>query len=407
MKCSGQAGILIMSAFLLSACTTFQCPPPVDASPHQDLWQESWQHYLTLPPRLWTASGDSWFFSGEPNRTERRLAKMPADQGLTVSAVKVPDLTDIRVNGCFQTQIKAGQDQTSLYIAGSHDALQQIPVQIDGKKVFIGQQEGKVCSWDMRHVIVRIGVRHLNRLAVYGGGHVEGQDIESNGLSIILAGNGDTLLAGHLPVKDILLTGSGTLTLLGVDSRRLDIEAPGNGNLRLQGRVGVRHILHTGDGDIHIAGARSTHLTIHTAGRGITSLTGRVALTAVTAEGASRVYVSRTDSSYLRIKGQNLAEIGIAGQTDTLEVSMKNCSRFWGAHLRSRVTYANTLKRAHANVTARGRLFANATDDSSIYYSATTANIAKFTAGNGLILSIGSGFSAWKDSPVWQRGYKR
>lgn len=409
MKITVQAGIVFSCALLLAACANRPpCASPVGCTqPHPDRWQETWLQQVPVSHKHWTHAVRSGFFAAEPSIGERRLSNTPFDQGLTVLAVRVPSFTDVRINGCFQTQIIGDQDQNSVYIAGTQDAIRQIPVEIQGKSIYIGQTKGNACLADLRRAIVRIGVQRLSRLAIYGSGDIEARNMTSHGMVIIASGNGNTVISGHYAVKGIDLLGNGRLTLIGAHSDDLTIHAPGSGDLSMRGNVGIGCIQHTGGGDIHIMNAWSRNLSLKTAGSGITAIQGNnINLTTVTAQDNSRVYIHGTDSAYIRAKGHQTAEIGLSGHTDTLEASFKDCSHFWGASLHSRVTYVDTQDAAHANVQALGRLFAKATNESSIYYCAATGDVSRFVSGNSMILPRCFENTPWKMPAVWTRAYK-
>src|SRR5687768_1922955 len=101
--------------FFLSFVTLMGCSSHPYPYPRNEFLQESWPSAVMTSPNGWTQGADRWFFSGEPNQTELDNRRAPFAASVSTMMVKVPNFSNIRVNGDFQVQIFGTYDHNSVY----------------------------------------------------------------------------------------------------------------------------------------------------------------------------------------------------------------------------------------------------------------------------------------------------
>jgi hypothetical protein len=362
-----------------------------NCAPAPDLVTETWLRQVQTNPQLWACGADSWFLTGEPNSIEKCDFQAPADKALSLMKVRVPDFVNIKVNGNFQVQIVGGQKRTSVRILGPNDAVRLTAIDVFGNTIYVHQAPNceKVCGpIYMSRVIVRIGVRDLRKLTNEGNGNIYGRNICTRCLDVFSTGNGNIMLNGMMNLRRVKQTGCGTVTLAGACTPYLEMKVLGPGTVNISGRVGIQSILHYGYGRVNIIGADTDSLVVNTGGCGITSVYGFVNLKKVVATQNSRVYIYWVNGVGTYVRERDRAEVGLAGTTSYLNVDAYDNSIFWGQYLRGRQSYIHTHNNAHANVSVDNKLFANAEDNSSIYFFGSPCKVAKFSTHNGTIIQI-------------------
>lgn len=376
---------VLISLLAMSSCSQYTA----NYQPHVDhqLLKASWLPYINTDPTKWTAHADRWYFTGEPNITERDASSAPYDDATTIMAVRVPNFTQLNIDGSFQVQIIGHQDKNSLYILGPNAEARQVVVDIHHQTLSVVQASNSQTK--LKNVIVRIGMRDLTRLVYSNCGNVTGRDIRSSNLIIQSNGSGTVLLDGHMNVSNITQYGTGTVTVIGAYSPHVCLSAASNGNINVSGRVGVDEIHHSGNGTINVIGLDTNSLTIQAQANGLTALAGYANLKSITAQDNARVYLYWVDSNGLSIVQRNNANVGLAGITTNLNLDVGNSAYFDGQFLRSCTAYAQTYGWAHANVRASQKMFAFAADNSSIYFFGPPSILLAQTSGSGSVIPVG------------------
>ncbi|EKD74130.1 MAG: hypothetical protein ACD_45C00063G0001 [uncultured bacterium] len=393
MKIHYLLGAFIISMAILTGCTN---NTGYVGHANRDLLQETWMTKVNLDPSRWTRNADIWFFTGNPNQAERYASNAPSDKAMSIMAVKVPQFSRIKVNGCFQVQIIGDQDHNSLFILGTNAAIRQTSVQIEGNTLCITQtKEGNASITSLNNVIVRVGVRNLRSLHVAGSAKVQGRNIISDKLMIHSSNADSILLNGNMNLVKVDNTGTGTISIIGARTPNLSINAKGNGTVNVAGQVGIRYVNHIGDGVVSIVGADSNSLVVHTGGNGLTTIAGYVNLKKIIAADGSCVYIYWVDSRNVYIIGRDHARIGIAGAAANIDINLTGLSRFEGRYLRGGNLYVQTHDYAHANVTADRKLFASAGDQSSIYFFGSPNIASRNITDSGSILHVGASAPLW------------
>lgn len=387
MKIHSLIFLLLTSLLILTGCShDFFYQTTVN----KNLVREDWMSKINLSSDNWTRNADSWFLTGEPNQIEQYSRMAPSFAAITTSSVNVGNFTNIIVDGDFQVQIVGSQLTNSVYVVGPNNLARQVSVQNFNNALRIMQ--AKDCKGNMKNVIVRIGVRELRGITNLGKGNIYGRNITSGCLIVKACDCGCIFLSGEMNLNKVIQLGKGTITIIGAFTPSLDITVKGNGNVNVCGRVGVQNIVHIGDGCINIIGADTNCLSIFAAGCGTTSIAGYVNLRKLTACDNSRVYVYWVNSSSLYITQSGNSHVGLAGAATNMNLDMKDGSRFGGQYLHGGSVYVRTRDWAHANVTADKKVFAAATDKSSIYLFGSSNIVSRYSTGSAVILPV------WNDS---------
>lgn len=381
MKKHQLIGILVTIIFFLAGCNPHYVPP----APKNPI-KETWMNHVQTNSDNWIRNSDIWFLTGDQNELEQYSQNAPFDAAITTMTVRVPDFSQIKVDGQFQVQIIGQQDHNSIYIIGPNDQTRETGVDVQGNTLFVHQSAN--AKTQCNKVIVRIGVGNLKKLIHCGTGVILGRNISSNGLVINSLSSGTVTLNGNMNVQQINQTGTGTITVLGANTPNLKISVKGDGCVNLKGRVGVRSITHNGNGDINIIGADSDGLIITASGAGKTGIAGHVNLQQITAIDHSRVYVYWVNSRDVKVFECSEAHVGLAGAARNLNVQMRDGSRFDGQYLWTSHAVVKTQEAAIANVFAEKQLFAVALDYSQIYYFGSPQDVSKIVKEDAVILPI-------------------
>ncbi len=374
---------------------------------NHNLVKETWMRQINLDPNKWTRSADSWYFTGEPNQTERFDNKAPYNSAMTISAVKVPQFTNVVINGTLQVQLVGMQEQNSVYVLGTNAAVRQTMVRVSGDSIYITQtKNGDASQADLQNIIVRIGVHNLRNLSISGSSKIEGRNLMSDGLTISSSSCGMTLLSGNMNLSRISHSGPGTISVIGAYSPNLNLTVNGAGSVNVSGRVNVHMINHAGNGSVSVIGANSTALTIYACGSGCTTVAGYANLRKLTAVDNTQVYLYwvNTKSAYITERGN--ARVGLAGSSYNLNVDITGTSRFEGQYLHACNAYVRTRNSSHANVESDGKIFAAASDNSSIYIFGSPNNVSRFMANAGTVLPVWNDDTSMPTQTTWTRGYK-
>lgn len=376
--------LLSFSFFLLLfGCTTY---PITDV----DYTQETWQRQVITSPSKWTRGADSWFLTGDPNQAELNARHAGYGSAISTMAVRVPDFTNLKVNGDFQVQIFGSDGHNSVYVYGPNAGVHQLSVEMRGNTLWVNQV-GKVPVGQMKQVIVRIGVRHLDNLSTTGCAQVEGVRLRSSHLNITAAGSGNIYLAGNLNLRCVIQAGTGNVTVFGANTSSLEVRTTGcGGSVNICGYVGLKSILHTeGSTDINIIGVVPCQpLSINANGSGRISISGLVNLKDIRVAGDVCVYIARTQSNCIYVSLNNNAKVGIAGCAQKLIAETFGKSVFAGRYLCPQTAFVKAHGQSHINVGGGSRVYASSTDASSVYFFGPGAALSKFAKDNGTVVVL-------------------
>ncbi|MHB1949078.1 MAG: GIN domain-containing protein [Gammaproteobacteria bacterium] len=371
-----------MGAFILTSCCCFRA---TDFKPVK----ENWLCHLNLDTRLWTCNADSWFLTGEINQLQRSILRPGPDKVITKTSVQVPHFDKIVANGSFQIQIVGNQDREKVDLLGSNLSARQVAIETKGDTLYLYQPTNKITANDI--TIIRISVRNLKCLTNLGCGNIYGRGVLSNRLTIFSAGAGDIMLMGDMNLAQVKQVGSGKIVVLGANTPSLDISLQNHNALAavdVCGHVGVRSIINCGKGQVNIIGADTDSLTIAASFSSLTTVIGYANLKKVSAINQSRVYLYWVNSDSTTVYATDKAQVGLAGNTGSLSLVLKNSADFEGQYLRSDSVNVKTNNYSHANVATHNRLFAEARDESSIYYFDSPKDISDFRWGDGIVIPL-------------------
>jgi hypothetical protein len=355
--------------------------------PNVDLVREKWTRQVDVNPSAWLRGSDRWFTEGGANRVEEMNQSAPGIAAISTMMVRVPcNFTNIRVQGQFQVQIFGTSGNNSVYVYGPNDSVRGVVVKATEHTLYLYQAKDAPCH--MGTVIVRIGIKDLRSLSQMGAGSIEARMIRSNDLCINSSGSGHVYLAGAVNLKNVKSSGSGCVSVFGAVTPELAIKTTGLGSVNVSGNVGIHCITHHGSGDINIIGANSDSLTIHADGCGKIGINGRVAVDEIDARGHVRVYSYYVNGDLLRTYVTDYAQVGLAGCMKTLYVDAGKASRFEGRYLYTQDAYVRAHDAAHINVMASNKVFASATDNSSVYFFGSPNTLSQFFRDNGVVMPI-------------------
>lgn len=385
-------GMALLGTLLLAACAScFQS--------HSNLLKECWMQRVDTCPKAWTRCVDGWFLTGEPNQTEQGRNICVYDPSFKQMGVKCAgegpclkpkparaSFTNIEVSGTFKVQLQGTDMPNSISILGPNNQAQQVMVKIHRGTLYLYQAEKS--KMPLNKIIVRIGIRNLRHLTSHSPCLIEGRGLTSDCLIINSNGSGNILLAGRMNLVRVNQMGTGTITILGAVTPTLKMNVIGNGNVNISGRVGIQSITHHGNGRINIIGADTDCLQIHASGNGFTGIVGHVNLKQITALNHSCVYLYWVNGCDARVFVHNNARVGLAGTTKNLTVNTFDSARFDGSYLQSENVYVRTYDASHANVAPEQKLFASASDNSSIYYLGFPPDVSRYPTQNAVILAV-------------------
>lgn len=352
-----------------------------------DYSKENWMRAIEVDPSQWTFNADAWYLYGQPNDTEKYARYAPINEAITISTVRVSNFTTIRIHGNFQVQIMGEQAHNSVYIIGPNAETRGVAVGIAGDTLYLDQATD--CKSCLNKVIVRIGIRHLQTLIVGGGGNVTGRSINSNCLTILTNHGGKILMMGNMNLASVRQNGTGSITLIGVYTPNLQIHLMG-GCLNIAGRMNVNSITNYGNSSLNLIGAESNALAINTGGMAKTAIFGSVNLKKISAHDASRVYIYWVKSDRVFINEYQNAQVGLAGRAGVIYLNLSDSSRYLGQYFPGSEVYVKTHGNSHANVAATRKVFASASDNSSIYFFGSPNIISKFSTENGTVIPMGT-----------------
>lgn len=377
----------IILAFLFLAGCANRNP-----SVRTDLSQENWQRGVETNPRQWMSGADRWFMTGDPSAIEMADRVAPSVVAMSTMQVKVPDFTNIKVDGAFQVQIFGTYECNSVYLYGPNEAVRDVSVEYRNGTLFVHQVKQ---SRMMRNVIVRIGVQNLHTLTQLGCGTIEAIQIRSTALCIYASANstGNIYLSGNVNLWRVIHFGRGSINVWGANTPQLDIYSSGFGALNICGNVGVRSITHHQRGEINIIGVNTDSLKINTDGSGKIGLQGVMNIRQVCARGNTCVFAYTSNSASIYAYAYDHAVIGIAGCTEDLTVETSGSARFYGRYLCAQNAFVRARNTSHINVSAANKIFASAINSSSVYFFGTPNNLSQFISGNGVVIPMWNGVS--------------
>lgn len=376
-------GLIILSYLTLIGCASNRNP-----NIRSDFTEERWMHAVPTSPNAWARGADSWFLNGEPSSTERDNRHAPYSAAMSTMMVKVPDFTRIKVQGDFQVQLFGSVEHNSVFVIGPNDGVRKVSIEVRDNALCIEQV--KDAPYDVKKVIVRIGVRQLASIKQTGGcSLIEGVRLKSDGLSIMTTGTSTSnmYLAGMLNLNEVSHAGMGKINVFGARSSGLMIKTSGRGAVNVSGNVRVRSIYHSGNNQINIIGANGlSPFKIYAEGAGKIGINGQVNIQEIIAKGQTSVYVYPVNSQRLHTVEMDQAHIGLAGVARDLYVETAGESRFFGRRLCTHNAYVTARDKSHVNVAATNKIFVTATQRSSVYYFGSTDILSSYVDSNAILI---------------------
>lgn len=161
----------------------------------------------------------------------------------------------------------------------------------------------------------------------------------------------------------------------------------GNGNMMIHGHVGLQSIQHEGAGEITVSSLESPCLDIQMYG-GKMIVKGNIRLRHLNVSDNSCVYLYWITAHNIDIYAEHNARIGLAGIANNVNIELRDEAQLEGQYLRSNNTYVATHNVSHANVAATEKIFASASDKSSIYTFARPGSVSRYMKDQGTVISL-------------------
>ncbi|VVC76784.1 hypothetical protein AQUSIP_21110 [Aquicella siphonis] len=377
-------GLAILTFLTLAGCSYNNRNPMINA----DMSHETWMREVDTNPNKWTRGADHWFLTGDPNAKEVTISQYPYSAAVSTMSVRVPDFSNIKVNGDFQVQIFGTYGSNSVYVYGPNEAVRGTIIEVRGNTLCVDQ--ARKVTGNMRNVIVRIGVNRLQSLTQLGRGTVEGIQLRSDNLTVTSMGSGNVYLAGNMNLRSLVNLGAGCVSVFGANTPELDIKTAGTGVTNVSGNVGVRSIMHHGRTDVNIIGANSNNLKIYADGRGKVGIYGIVNLREVKAKDFTQVYAYRLNSTEMYAYAHDKARIGLAGVGKNIYIDAFKSSCVLARNLCADTAFVRAHQNAHINIAAGNKIFAAATENSSVYFFGSPNIMSQFVSGNGTVIPVWS-----------------
>jgi Putative auto-transporter adhesin, head GIN domain len=386
MKKSILLVIACLTCLFLAGCASNPASYKTQLARNQ--MQETWINHINLDPNIWMAHADRWFYTDQPRSFNEYAMHAPDGAAITAMMVRVPDFTNIIVSGPYRVEIYGRQFHNSLFILGPNEAARHVAVDINGSQISIHPaSDCSRTSCGNEQIIIRIGIHELQSLTANGSNFIEGKEITSMGLTVKSTARNEILLTGNMNVTCVTQAGPGTISIIGAYSPALEL-IDNNGNINISGHIGLRNVIKQGAGAINVIGMDTDGLKINSSGSGVTALAGYANLRKVTVKGSSRVYLYWVTSGGIYITLHDQARLGLAGSAGNIDLEADGSSHFEGKYLRVDNMYVTTRGTAHANVYPQSKLFANASDYSSIYFFGSPNVVSRYTSGSGIIIPI-------------------
>lgn len=381
--------VMILSASFLAGCAKH------NTYIQKNYATENWPRNVDTDPSKWARGADSWFLTGDPNGVELANKQAPYSAAMSTMVVRVPNFTNIRVNGNFQVQLFGTPGPNSVYAYGPNSSITGVSIQVRGNTLCLDQIQPT--SRSMKRLIIRIGVHQLNKLTQMGSGCIEGVQIYSNSLVVTSTpgSSGTIYLGGNMRLRAINQGGASSINIFGANSSDLVIRTGGSGCVNVSGCIGLKSIVHHGSANINVIGSTASGpLNIYADGSGKIGINGPVNIARIDARENTCVYAYPVTSNGMTVCVDDNARVGLAGMTSSLSVATYKNARFDGRYLCVQEIYAKAYDASHINISGNSKVFASSNQNSSIYFYGSPGVLTQFTANNGVIFPMGASYGS-------------
>lgn len=258
----------------------------------------------------------------------------------------MPSFNRIQVNGAINVNLHTGSSRSYVVLRGNPQDLVQISTRVSNNTLTVMPAGGFPKFGAVR---IDIYSRYLNAFTYHGGGSINGSNINSGLLDLIISNPGRTKLSGNIHLRRLEVDGPGYTEISGVNTNALQLSLSGKAKVQLSGIANIANLDLDGDGWFGMYWVKSNTLTI-------------------------------------RARGHTF--IQLAGIANKLDVELWGHSHFNGRYLRSRTVFAKTHNHSIAEITTLDRQHTLATDASDIYFYKIPETKANFMAYNGAVLDM-------------------
>lgn len=355
------------------------CSPNPDAD-FQPV-RETWMHQGPPSTRHWTDGASQWFLSSKPHAFHTY-------KDLMQKRITHQTITKLVINGDFKVMIEGTDDADSVAFYGSKEAVDFIEVSLKNGVLCLKQ---KVLAKGMRHVIVKVNLRHLVSIDKSGCGVVEGVRLHSDSLTICTNSDSNMYLAGDITLRRIIQNGNGTINVFGAKGRALNVTARAAGRVNLEGRIDVARIKATGHSCVRMTDAHSHCLVIEATSKARMRIYGKhIVVKRMELHNEARVIISHVSGSKLQVSANDYTEVGIAGHVRNVQIQSGQSAKVFGQYLCARNAYLTAMDYSHMNISVKDHLFANADSHSSIYFYGTDRLPTEITEDRSIAIRMGS-----------------
>lgn len=180
----------------------------------------------------------------------------------------------------------------SLSIEAEDNLLQYITTEVKGDLLVIGTKPFTGFR-STRPVIIRLGVKDLDSIALSGSGEIESGAIRSDRLAVDISGSGSMTLAeistpnfrlkengsGSFKSRqvdsdeiELVQSGSGAISIDNLEAENIQVQADSSGSIELSGRVNKQDLKIAGSGSYSAGNLKSSEVSIAVSGSGSVDL---------------------------------------------------------------------------------------------------------------------------------------
>ncbi len=179
------------------------------------MWNARWPHalltWVVLGQHAW-AAGPTVYGSGHETSESRSVA------GFTAVSFAGADRVVIEQTGT-----------ESLTITAEDNILPYLTVEVRRGRLILGAQPDATIK-ATKEIVYTVTVKDLREIELTGSGSVDAKRIAADGLKIVAHGSGRMTAAGKVQRQDVVLTGSGSYHGDALETREGTVKVSGSGN---------------------------------------------------------------------------------------------------------------------------------------------------------------------------------
>lgn len=259
---------------------------------------------------------------------------------------KFTAFNQVGIQGKINVTLHTGYKKPQVVLSGDPRDLAQINARVLDNTLYLVVARG-FPKYGTLHADIQ--AQFLNRFSFKGEGEINGTQLHTSVLDLVLANKGTTRLGGSIGLRRLDIIGDGFTEISGIASQNLQIHLKGNPKVRL---VGVANITNLAlDGNTFFS-----------------------------------FYWLKSDT--LTVRAKKSARIQLAGVVNRLDVELWGHAQFKGRYIRAQRSFVKTHNYSVAEISSVNHQSTLATDGSDIYYYNIPNTRADFMAYEGSVLKM-------------------